>query len=200
MSYSLRIQKGALRGKRIEAPPPVNGKSNVTPSLLKEALFQILHFLLEEREEEAVFFDLCAGSGQIGFEALSCGFKEVHLCELDPERFGALVREVKKHDFAVQLHRKDFIKMVPRIVAEPLTVTWIDLPYSFWGENGVPRLDRFFSSFAEKLSSVADRKRNGFIFIQGPSPYTPSESPVFSAPVHRQYRHNWLTQVEFRSV
>ena len=62
----MRIVTGMLRGRVIPAPRSSAG-IRLTSTRLKEAVFSMLGADLENR----CFLDLCAGSGQIGLEALS---------------------------------------------------------------------------------------------------------------------------------
>jgi len=64
----MRIISGSLKGRKI---PNVYKVKNVSPSsgLLKGALFDIIGANIDGR----VFCDLYAGSGNVGFEALSRG-------------------------------------------------------------------------------------------------------------------------------
>ena len=82
---SLRIIAGELRGRRIEAPP-----GNVTrpmSDLARESLFNILASDVEGR----VAFDLFAGSGALGIEALSRGASRAVFVEQD-SRVAATIR------------------------------------------------------------------------------------------------------------
>jgi len=198
--YTLKIQKGIYRGKSIHAPAPVNGISHSTPALLKEALFQILESRIQDTSRYT-FFDLCAGSGQIGFEALSQGYGEVHLCELDQSRFSSILKEVKKHDFHVILHRKEFIKLLPGICKKPHSIVFIDLPYSFW-KDGVCSV---LTEFLQLLDACCNEKESaesidGYILIQSKEESIQIPEFLNILPVmHRSYGGNSLTLLEFHS-
>jgi 16S rRNA (guanine966-N2)-methyltransferase len=72
---TLTITGGTLRSRRVPTPP---GRAvRPTPSRVKEALFSILG----SRVERARVLDLFAGSGALGFEALSRGAAEVTFVE-----------------------------------------------------------------------------------------------------------------------
>lgn len=73
----MKIVGGKFKGRRL-APPP---KEGVRPSSerLREALFNICQMSVEG----SLFLDLCAGTGAIGFEALSRGAKRVTMVEQD---------------------------------------------------------------------------------------------------------------------
>src|SRR5436853_5933649 len=63
----MRIIAGKYRGRRLKSPPSV--QTRPTSDRLRETLFNIL----APRIEGARFLDLCAGSGEVGIEALSRG-------------------------------------------------------------------------------------------------------------------------------
>lgn len=72
---TLTITGGTLRSRRVPTPP---GRAvRPTPSRVKEALFSILGV----RVDRARVLDLFAGSGALGFEALSRGASEVTFVE-----------------------------------------------------------------------------------------------------------------------
>jgi len=73
----LKIQSGKLKGKKLVAP-----KSGLRPTtgIVKTALINII----KEDLKTKTFLDLFAGTGAVGFEALSAGAKEVVFVELNP--------------------------------------------------------------------------------------------------------------------
>lgn len=68
---TLTITGGEFRGRTIHCV--ANGKTRYTPEKVRLALFSILRSYTEIGI--ATILDLCAGSGIIGFEALSRGFQ-----------------------------------------------------------------------------------------------------------------------------
>ncbi len=195
----IRIQQGKFKGRRIPAPPRIKGALHVTPGLVKEAAFQ----LIENRVPEGAFIDLCAGSGQMGFEALSRGYDPVHFCEVEEERFRVLVEEVRKHGYEVELHRRDFRRSAGLILAQPVIVAYLDLPYSFWTDERCGPLEGFFADFWEDLAKADPGPRTILFVIQGPSFFKPPGSPPagFQLEVsERQYRRTHLTLLELRGA
>jgi len=171
----IRIQQGIFRGRAIQQPPIIHGECNITTGLLKEAAFQLIENFREGRE--FAFFDLCAGSGQIGLEALSRGFSPVHLCELDQNRFAFLLKEIKKYNYQVQLHKKAMQRLAPLVAQTQYSVSYIDLPYSFWSESSCKHIDDFFlSMFASMQETQLDKKiKEALFLIQGPVAYHPEK-------------------------
>lgn len=82
---SLKVLKGKYARFSIPLPKEVKSHQNVTPQKVKEALFQILENELKDFSQYD-FVDLFSGSGQIGIEALSCGFSFVYFCEINQNR------------------------------------------------------------------------------------------------------------------
>ena len=75
----MRVIAGAFKGRRLVAP---KGSRIVRPTTdrVKESVFSILR----EQVIDADFLDLCAGTGNMGIEALSRGAKQVTFLERDP--------------------------------------------------------------------------------------------------------------------
>lgn len=176
---SVPVQKGILKGRKIILPPSLKGHRNFTSSLLKEALFQIIdnffgiHFD-GEKQYSITFFDLCAGSGQIGIEALSRGFKCVHIVEKDRKRFEFIFDNLKGYkvkNAKLIFHNKDFLRFAKIIPKEDYAVCFIDLPYSFWTKEKCIILDIFFKKFFENLKQNSLNNKKILIVIQSPIPY-----------------------------
>ena len=75
----MRVIAGAFKGRRLIAP---KGNRDVRPTAdrVKESVFSIVR----QQIIDANFLDLCAGTGNIGIEALSRGAKHVTFLERDP--------------------------------------------------------------------------------------------------------------------
>lgn len=84
----IRIVAGEWRGRRI-ATPPGRG-TRPTSEKVRGAIFNVLHARIAI--EDAEVWDLFAGSGAMGIEALSRGARHVHFVEADA-RAAALIRE-----------------------------------------------------------------------------------------------------------
>ena len=198
---SVKIQRGKYRGKKLATPPTSSGGSNATPSLFKEAVFQMLDNRVKSPENRA-FFDLCAGSGQMGVEALSQGYHPVHLCELDRGRFSFLIENVKEFKKELVLHNKDFRRMAPVILGSSDSVVFLDPPYSFWKGARCPHIDRLLENLI-KGKSDHQASREILILIQGPEPYEPAENTLFENRLrleNRKYRKQNLTVIEIVDV
>ena len=87
----IRVIAGEWRGRRISTPP--GGGTRPTSEKVRGAVFNVLHARMAI--ENAVVWDLFAGSGALGIEALSRGARHVHFVESDA-RAAALIRETLK--------------------------------------------------------------------------------------------------------
>ncbi len=86
----LRVIAGTLRGRKI--PAVVNEALRPTPQMVREALFSILGNAVPGRP----FFDLFAGTGVHGMEAISRGAPEAVLIEADGKLATAIDKHVKR--------------------------------------------------------------------------------------------------------
>src|SRR5881227_3846230 len=77
MRTQLRIVAGSLRGRKLTCT--VNPHLRPTPQMVREALFSILGNAVPDRP----FFDVFAGTGVIGLEAISRGASETTFVERD---------------------------------------------------------------------------------------------------------------------
>src|SRR3954471_11337761 len=80
----MRIVAGAWRGRQIKAPP--GDQVRPTGDRVREAWLSIVHPELPG----ARVLDLFAGSGALGFEALSRGASETHFVENAPKSLAVI--------------------------------------------------------------------------------------------------------------
>ena len=71
---------GSLRGRKLTCT--VNANLRPTPQMVREALFSILGNAVPDR----VFYDVFAGTGVVGLEAVSRGASSARLIEKDPRQ------------------------------------------------------------------------------------------------------------------
>src|SRR5262249_33329656 len=100
MRTQLRIVAGSLRGRKLTCT--VNEHLRPAPQMVREALFSILGDAVPGRP----FYDLFAGTGAVGLEALSRGARPVMLIERDFRVAG----EIERH--AQQFHVADRVSVV----------------------------------------------------------------------------------------
>jgi 16S rRNA (guanine(966)-N(2))-methyltransferase RsmD len=85
----MRVIAGEFRSRKLVAPP--GEATRPTPDRLRESLFSILQLKIEG----AVFYDLYAGSGAVGIEALSRGAARAVFVESSREALAALHENLK---------------------------------------------------------------------------------------------------------
>lgn len=90
MHTQIRIVAGSLRGRKVNCD--VHPGLRPTPDMVREALFSILGNAVPERP----FFDVFAGTGVIGLEALSRGASEATFVERDFRLSEAIERNARE--------------------------------------------------------------------------------------------------------
>ena len=122
----LRITSGIFRGRTLQAPS--GSQTRPTQAKLRQALFNSIQFSVPD----AVVLDLFAGSGALGFEALSRGAERVVFVE----NSAAAQRLIRKN--AEMLEVTDRIQILPRSVEtltevssdqKPFDIILADPPY-----------------------------------------------------------------------
>jgi 16S rRNA (guanine966-N2)-methyltransferase len=160
----IRIVAGALRGRRLAVAPGVRP----TTERAREALFSILG----ETVRGARVLDAAAGSGALGFEALSRGAQEVVFVEAD--RRTAAVLEAN----AVTVRLEGRVRVVVRPVASYLR---IDRPSGFdfvffdppWADPVADELEGLWTALSPGGTFVVERGS-----AENPWPGAPVEPEV----------------------
>jgi 16S rRNA (guanine(966)-N(2))-methyltransferase RsmD len=120
MRTHLRIVAGSLRGRKLTCA--VHPGLRPTPDMVREALFSILGDAVPNRP----FFDLFAGTGIVGLEALSRGARSATFVERDFRQIEEIGKHVREFGLAdrVTLSRSDVYRWVERWTApaEPANV------------------------------------------------------------------------------
>ena len=134
---SLIVQSGTLKNKRIPMVESLKGHTNFTPALIKKAVFAMIESQVLSGNlqlDHAIFMDLFSGSGQMGLEAVSRGFKSAHLFEIDKSRVNFLIKNVSPLSEKLFIHNKDSFRFFDKTEKEKedVFVYFIDPPYSFW--------------------------------------------------------------------
>src|SRR3954452_15689696 len=94
MRVQVRIVAGGLRGRKLNCE--INPDLRPTPQMVREALFSILGNAVPDRP----FYDVFAGTGVIGLEALSRGARTTEFVERDFRLGQDIERHLKAFDFA----------------------------------------------------------------------------------------------------
>jgi len=127
MRVQLRIVAGSLRGRKLLCD--IHEGLRPTPQMVREALFSILGNAVPDRD----FFDLFAGTGANGLEAISRGARQSVFLERDVRLAGEIQRHL--HDFGVEakgrLLRTDAYRWAERwqAPAEPVNL-FISPPFA----------------------------------------------------------------------
>jgi 16S rRNA (guanine966-N2)-methyltransferase len=106
----VRIVAGSLRGRKLSVV--VHENMRPTPQLVREAFFSILGNALPER----VFYDVFAGTGVVGLEAVSRGASSARLIEKDPRQVSDIQKYSERFGVAdrVQVLRADAYRWAER--------------------------------------------------------------------------------------
>jgi 16S rRNA (guanine966-N2)-methyltransferase len=140
----VRIVSGAFRGKALSAPP--GAATRPTSDRARQAIFNILdHAAWSDGIAEARVIDLFAGSGALGFEALSRGAAFCLFVETDEAARGAIRQNVEALDLfgRTRVHRRDATDLGVRPGADgpAFTLGFLDPPYARGlGETALARL------------------------------------------------------------
>jgi 16S rRNA (guanine966-N2)-methyltransferase len=144
----IRIVAGELRGRRLTVGPGVRP----TTERAREALFSILG----ERVRDARALDAAAGSGAVGFEALSRGAREVVFVEADR----CIARVLEANAVATGMEKRTVIHV--RTVATflrvdrpaPFDVVFFDPP---WADPVVDEMEGLWRVLAAGGTFVVER-------------------------------------------
>ena len=122
----LRIIAGEFKGRRLKTP--ATDKVRPTADRVREAWFSIL----QRSISGARVLDLFAGSGALGFEALSRGavaaeFVETHRSSLAVLKANAAALKVEDR---VTIHRVDALRFAERLQPGQYDVAFADPPYA----------------------------------------------------------------------
>ena len=122
----MRIIAGELRGRRLRAP--LGPHVRPTVDRVREALFNILSPALPG----AAVLDLFAGSGALGFEALSRGARHVDFVETAVRSIRALEANTAALDVGdrVTIHRADAMQFTADLPDSTYDIALADPPYA----------------------------------------------------------------------
>ena len=120
------ITGGKYKGQKIIAPD--EKITRPTLSKVRMAVFNTLQSIIDF--EGKSFFDLFAGSGIMGLEALSRGFDELFVCEKNREVYKILKNNLKKYesDNKIKAFLGDSLKYAQSLDRK-FDVIYIDPPY-----------------------------------------------------------------------
>jgi 16S rRNA (guanine(966)-N(2))-methyltransferase RsmD len=157
MRVQLRIVAGSLRGRKVSCD--LHEGVRPTPQMVREALFSILGDAVPDR----AFYDVFAGSGTIGMEAISRGGSEAVFIERDVGLASGIERHLRAFGIAEQatVFRTDVYRWAERwqAPAEPVNL-FISPPFADYEH----RLDALVLLLAELERKAAP---GSVIVLQG---------------------------------
>ncbi len=120
----MQITGGYLKSRKIESPKG----SNVRPTLsqVRESIFSMLFSLIDF--DGKIFLDAFAGSGIMGFEAISRGFDSITFIEKDKKTYFQLKKNSEILNINPNLILGDTLKVLKKS-DETFDVIYIDPPY-----------------------------------------------------------------------
>lgn len=121
---ALRIIAGEWRGRRIAIPEGTPVRP--TPDRVRETLFN----WLRETIEGARCLDLFAGTGALGFEALSRGAAEVWLVEQDARLAARLQETAAAFQASPRIVRRDVLAFLREPATQRFDIAFLDPPYA----------------------------------------------------------------------
>ena len=124
---TLSVIAGKFKNHKIKQVEDIRTK--YTPSKVKNALFSILES--KRPIQNTIFLDLCAGSGQMGFEALSRGASFVTFVDISDKSIKALKKNVQCLSVTeqVRIFKKDVIRFLKK-PPEIYDIIFIDPPFN----------------------------------------------------------------------
>lgn len=128
----MRIVSGSLKGRAIVTPP--GQATRPTSDRARQAVFNILeHAAWSPGVRDARVIDLFAGSGALGFEAISRGAAFCLFVETGEAARGAIRENIDAYGLfgATRIHRRDATDLGPRPASagDAFDIAFLDPPY-----------------------------------------------------------------------
>ncbi len=164
----MRIGGGNMQKRALVAP---KGESTrPSSSRLRACVFN----MCQAEIEGAHFLDLCAGSGAMGFEALSRGARHVTFVDNSSRAIMAISKNARSFELKdqISLHHGDALVALKRIQG-PFDIVFIDPPYYRKGQSSPP----LSHELAMALMSSGRLAPGALIFIEEAS-IAPVMSPL----------------------
>jgi len=169
-----RILGGSAKGRELDTP---RRGTRPSPSRLREALFDILAF-----EQGDTFLDLFSGSGAIGLEAASRGWRATCV-DLSREATGIIRGNATRAALRVEVVRGDALDFAR------------EHPEAFGVVFAAPPYDLALTPIFQAILAAGSARAGGLYVFQHPSrePPTLDLPPNLEAPREKRYGTNALT-------
>lgn len=131
----MQITGGYLKSRKITSPK--GGNVRPTLSQVRESIFSTLYSLIDF--EGKTFLDAFAGSGIMGFEAVSRGFESVTFLEKDKKTFYQLKSNAQQLGVNADFYLGDTVKILGKLDSA-FDVIYVDPPYQSGLYDGVLEL------------------------------------------------------------
>jgi 16S rRNA (guanine966-N2)-methyltransferase len=152
---SLRILGGKFRGRLLHSPK--GEQTRPTTSMLRKAVFDIL----QDRIEEKRFLDLFAGSGAMGFEALSRGAAHVTFVETNRLALKAIYQNLELLNIEATVLKKPAEEVLKKS-KESFDLIYADPPYE---QKGV------YEALLKGVDEGEILRIEGILFVESKSPF-----------------------------
>jgi 16S rRNA (guanine966-N2)-methyltransferase len=183
MRTQIRIVAGSLKGRKLTCT--VAPDLRPMPDRVRESLFNILSSSVVDRP----FYDLFAGTGAVGLEALSRGASRVELIERDGRAAGDIIRILQSWGVSGDAHvcRADVYHWAERWQppGEPVTV-FLGPPYLDY-ERRLAELMHVIGLLQEKIAS------GSVLVLQSEKSFDIGALPQPQTWDHRQYGRTRLS-------
>jgi len=120
----LEITGGVFKGRKIKTVD--DSRTRYTPSLVRKAIFDVFDV------EGATFADVFAGSGIVGFEALSRGAKSTTMVDISKRAVKAILQNAEALGVKerIKVMQMDFRKALEALRHDPPDFMFLDPPFN----------------------------------------------------------------------
>ncbi|MBO7556638.1 MAG: 16S rRNA (guanine(966)-N(2))-methyltransferase RsmD [Alphaproteobacteria bacterium] len=122
----MRIVAGLYRGKKLFSPQ--SDSVRPTADRARESVFNILYSMIKTSWAEISFADIFAGTGAIGFEALSRGAKKVVFVDMDIAALNKNLSLFPNEKNKISVIKNDATKLYN--ISEKFDIIFMDAPYN----------------------------------------------------------------------
>ena len=164
----MRVVGGRLRGRALAAP--TSSAIRPTADRLRESLFNILMHAYDDPISGVRVLDLFAGTGALGFEAISRGAAFALFVDNGTEARALLRNNVETLGLGgmTKVYRRDATDLGPAYPVEPFSLVFADPPYSKGlAEKALASLRTGGWLTPEALLVVEEAKAAGFAAPEG---------------------------------